>query len=296
MPRISSLKRAKKDILAHFTKDKGSVYAERDLDSILSLKRQHWRITKSTTTDTFIEFLSNEGSLRRYSFEAENYGKRITRYAWKKASALALAISFRARGYLCHGTAATVHGLGSADPNTIFLNNEQSPKPRPNNPLTQEGIRLAFSRKQRQSNLRYQCEGVSIVMISGKNTDNFGVESLKGSENETLRATNLERTLIDMVVRPSYSGGITSVLNAYRAARGKVTAKPLLKVLKTLDHVYPYHQAVGFLMEAANFPDKDCALLQKLGLHHDFYLTHGMIETEFCDRWRLNYPKELLSH
>ena len=39
-----------------------------------------------------------------------------------------------------------------------------------------------------------------------------------------VRVTDLERTLIDIAVRPEYAGGVYEVLNVYRLAKGKVSA------------------------------------------------------------------------
>ena len=82
------------------------------------------------------------------------------------------------------------------------------------------------------------------VMLNGKNSKDFGVERAVHSEWGRLRYSNLERTLVDLVVRPQYSGGISSVLLAYVKAKARVDVTRLMSTLEHLDHVYPYHQAV----------------------------------------------------
>jgi hypothetical protein len=159
--------------------------------------------------------------------------------------------------------------------------------------LTQEGISRAFAGKQQQSNLTYTCSGISVTMISGKNTNRLGVETIVGPASESLQATNLERTLVDIVVRPAYAGGISQVLKAYRAAKDRMSADQLVDILKKLDYVYPYHQSIGFLMQKAGYPEKRFVQLRALGLHHDFYLAHGLQQLEYSKDWRLFYPKDL---
>jgi predicted transcriptional regulator of viral defense system len=184
-----------------------------------------------------------------------------------------------------------LHGLNNLLPTTLYVNVEQSPKPAPKGRLTQRGIDLAFSRNQRQSNLTYSFETWSVTIINGKQTEALGVEEILGPSEEHLRATNLERTLIDIVVRPAYAGGIFQVLQAYQAARDRVSTNRLLATLKKLEYIYPYHQAIGFLMERAGYGDKRYSLLKQLGLKYDFYLSHAMKNPEYSSEWRVHYPK-----
>jgi predicted transcriptional regulator of viral defense system len=186
-----------------------------------------------------------------------------------------------------------LHGLTDLIPKTLYLNVEQSPKPAPSGSLTQRGIDQAFARKQRQSNMTYEHDGWSVTIINGKNTAALGVEELVGPSGERLRVTNLERTLIDITVRPTYGGGIFQVLEAYRAAKERVSTNRLAATLKKLDYVYPYHQAIGFLMESAGYGDKRYGLLRQQGLEFDFFLTHGMKQPEYSKAWRLFFPKGL---
>lgn len=186
-----------------------------------------------------------------------------------------------------------LHDLTKPSTKTIYLNVEQSAKPSSQGSLTQDGIRRAFSGKQRQSNLIYNYKSMSVVMISGKNTNRLGVEQIVGPASEALQITNLERTLIDTVVRPTYAGGVSQILKAYRAAKDRMSVDPLLTILKNLDYVYPYHQPVGFLMQKASYPEPSYSKLRELGLEHDFYLTHGLQQPEYSKDWRLFYPKDL---
>src|SRR3954464_3632959 len=113
-------------------------------------------------------------------------------------------------------------------------------------------------------------------MISGKNTNRLGVDEIAGSASESLQVTNLERTLIDIVVRPAYAGGTSQVRKAYRAAKDRMSVDRLLAILRKLDYLYPYHQAIGFLMQKTGYSEENCAKLRALGLDHDFYLAHGL--------------------
>lgn len=293
MPKPNRLVLAKDAILLTFSNAPKKVYFKGQLADVLLHNRRIWHLADHTTAADFISFLMDHGKLQVREFRSETYGKTITRYSWGNASPLELAQSINARGYLCHATAAMLHGLAKLSTKMIYLNVEQSAKPSSDGPLTQDGIARAFSGKQRQSNLIYTHDGVSVVMISGKNTNRLGIEGLAGPKSESLQVTNLERTLIDIIVRPAYGGGISHVLKAYRAGKDRVSVNQLITILKKLDYLYPYHQPIGFVMQKAGYPKKDCRKLRALGVDKDFYLTHGLHEPAYSEDWRLFYPRDL---
>jgi len=293
MARPTRLSIAKNDIRGHFDNSPKKVYSQKEIAAILAEQRSFWRLARSTTAKEFIRFLTEQGSLKTLTFRSEAYAKELTRYSWGSASIYESAISLRKSGYFSHGTAVSLHQLTDLIPRTIYLNVEQSSKPDGSGVLTQAGINQAFSRKQRQSNLSYAHDQWDVTIVSGKNTNRLGVQELIGPASEHLPVTNLERTLIDIVVRPAYAGGIGQVLQAYQRAKKDVSTNRLVALLKKLNYVYPYHQAIGFLMERAGYKKTSYALLQALGMNFDFYLVHGLQSPEFHPGWRLFYPKGL---
>lgn len=293
MPRPTRLAAAKKDIFALFDNSAQRAYSPAELTEILRERRGSWHLAERTTASAFIAFLEDEGMLKAKTFHAVNYDRQSTRYVRREASIYELAQSLRPQGYLSHSTAAVLHGLTNLSVKTLYLNVEQSPKPVSTGSLTQRGIEQAFARQQRYSKMTFDNDGYVVTVINGKNTSDLGVEQLLGPSNERLRVTNLERTLIDIVVRPTYAGGISQVLEVYRAARSRVSTDLLLATLKKLNYVYPFHQAIGFLMERAGYTEEIYAKLRELGLNFDFYLTHKMLQPAYSSHWRLFHPKEL---
>jgi hypothetical protein len=130
------------------------------------------------------------------------------------------------------------------------------------------------------------------LLLWGKNTGRLEVTELDYSGTK-LPITSMERTLIDIVVRPSYSGGVFQVLDAYRRGRGRISVSTLIATLKKLSYVYPYHQVIGFYMERAGYPEQQYSRLKALGLQHDFYLTYDLRDKEYSADWRLFVPKGL---
>ncbi len=291
MPKQSRISLAKIEINSYFSKATQTVYSASELDNILHMNRENWQLPKSMQLSNFVSSLCQHTKLKPVQLQSTEYNRSINRFAWGEPSPLELAQSISSKGYLSHGSAAAFHGLTTRLPPAIYLNIEQSTKPKNAGSLTQKSIDLAFSRKQRQSNLIYRFLNTSIVMLAGKNTEQLGVEERRGLKSEIFRVTNLERTLIDIVVRPSYADGPENVLEAYRGAKEQMSVDALLNILERLDYVYPYHQAIGYLMERADYPTSSCNKLRALGLKHDFYITHKIEEKGYCKDWRLYYPK-----
>jgi predicted transcriptional regulator of viral defense system len=121
---------------------------------------------------------------------------------------------------------------------------------------------------------------------------NLGVIESRWTDGEKIRFTNIEKTLIDITVRPIYAGGVFEVLKAYRNAKGNVSINRLTAMLRKLNYVYPYHQAVGFYLERSGvYDESSIRLLRKFEMNYDFYLTYDMQEQDYSKEWRLFFPK-----
>jgi predicted transcriptional regulator of viral defense system len=250
-------------------------------------------LAQQTKLEDFIAFLVRRRHLLSITLKSEQYGKEIARYCAGSPSPFALAASLRKNGYLSHGTAAYLHNLTATPPNQIYLNVEQTAKPRHETSLSQLGIDRAFAGKQRQSNLTFRNKDLMVTILAGKNTRQAGVEPATHLQAQRISTTNLERTLIDITVRPAYAGGIAQVLDSYRAARERASTQKLLSILDTLDYVYPYAQAIGFLMQRAGYREECLEQIRSRVTEFKFYLTHGLKDSNYDEAWRLFHPPGL---
>ena len=290
MPRTGALTKARALIEATLAHEDRNIYLLQHLDALLAGNRSAWAVPKSMTTDRFLRFLVSQNLIQAHQLIASKYGRRFTRYTWGLPSPYTLALTLSPRAYFSHGTALALHGLAARDDSRLYLNIEQSPKPAPSGHLTQGGIDRAFQRSQRQSEMIYRIIASDVVQLAGKYTDKLGVEEREFAGLGLLATTNPERTLIDCVVRPAYAGGADGLLGAYRQAKGRISSTALAKLLNELDYAYPYHQAIGFLLEQAGHSPEvwERFLVQKA--KHKFYLTHAMQTPAFSKRWSLYYP------
>jgi hypothetical protein len=286
------LEAAQEAIVAYFAA-RSDVYVHADLAAVLRDHRRAWDLTKNTTVADFLNFLQTHGRLRHLEIRsAPPYHETVHRYTWGDASALRVATEIRRGSYLCHGTAVELHGLATLSDRTIYVNDEQSSKLNRGS-LTQEGIRQAFSRPQRTSKLSFAFKDARVVIVNGKHTDRLGAVDLPGPAGEKLRCASLERTLIDIAVRPSYAGGIVRVAEAYKNALNRISVDRLCALLETLSYTYPYHQAIGFLMQHAGYPPHAYKLLLKMPIEFDFYLQHNLSDPAYNTDWKIYVPREL---
>ena len=270
------------------------VFIRSEIVRLIDKNREQWALVQNASSDEVIDDFIESLPLRRFTLDSGNYTNEFQRYAWRDPDPLEVAASIRApKSYLCHSSALFMHKLVDHLPRELCVNYEQSDKPKPLGGLSQEALDRAFRGKQRQSAFSFRYEGRQIVVLSGKHTGALEVREMPLATGAKVRVTSLERTLIDATVRPGYAGGVASVLEAYRRAREELSVSRLIDTLRKLDHVYPYHQAIGFYMERAGSPAKQLAPLRALGMDWDFYLAHSIRNPAFNREWRIHHPKGL---
>jgi len=287
-------KRTQRQVVALLGRADREVFSRRDLSAFFRSAADEGQLPHSASGSGLISFLETQGLSRVVLRPPDGAASPpIVRYVWGPVSMFAVGTSMRPGAYLSHGSAVFLHGLTDQIPKTIFVNKEQSAKPAPTQPLTQAGIDRAFANSQRASTYVFSHEGYRVVLLSGKHTNRLEVSEVTGPQGELVDATKLERTLIDITVRPAYAGGVFEVAKAYEAAKDRVSVNTLIATLKQLGHVYPYHQAVGFYLQRAGVDPAKLARLKQLGLSFDFYLSHKMGPTAFSSEWRIHFPEGL---
>ena len=290
------LQLARGAILDLFNERADRVFRARDLKAILSQNRAEWRLTQTMTLAEFVTYLTKSGKLRRLDFPFPL--RKEIRYTWGDAPLYAVLLTLKPNCYFSHYTAVQMHEFTEQDPKTIYVNFEQPPKPLPEAALAQERIDAAFARKPRMSKNIARFRDLRVCLLNGKHTGYLGVESrqtnaMGGRVKLDVRVTDVERTLIDIAVRPFYAGGVGEVLKAYQRAAPTASVNRLAGLLSQLGYVYPYHQAVGFYLERSG--EYKASLIEtfreKFTREFDFYLTYGMESPRYEERWRLFVPK-----
>jgi len=269
------------------------IYSQRGIEEFLASNWDLWGLPLNMRMPDLLDNLIKNSELKEVVLKSPNYDKEYVRYAWREISVYKLSLSLRPRSYLSHYTAMYLNNLTEIASRTIYVNSEQSPKFRDETSLEQKLIDLAFKSKPRISKYVFTHKNWKICCLSGSNTNNLGVFEIQASNRGRLEVTNIERTLIDIAVRPFYSGGTGEVQKAYIKAKGKISTDRLISMLRKIDYVYPYHQVIGFYMQQAGFENSALNLLKKMGLQYDFYLDYGMNQRDYSKEWRVYFPRNL---
>jgi len=292
--KLQLLERAKKQIIIdienYSQKLNKRVFSEAEIKILLDMYQRNQTLYATTLLKEFVNFLIDQKILTEINIDMPFGNRKTKKYTYRDVSEVEIALAIQSGSYLSHYSAMYLHGLIENIPQVIYTNKEQSIKPRYGSDLSQESLDRAFARPMRKTKQIAQYDRFQIYLINGKNTGNLGVidHDLDGI---TIRITDLERTLVDSVVRPDYSGGIEEVLKAFAAAKGGVSVNKMLAALKKMDYMYPYHQALGFYLERAGYSENVLQLVEELGIEYNFYLTYQITNKVLTDRWKLYVPK-----
>lgn len=207
----------------------------------------------------------------------------------KKPDIFDYASSRSRASYFSYYTALFIHNLTLQIPKHIYLTFERNQRTSVKNTITQEAIDRAFSKPPRQTNNSRNCQGYMIHQIIGQSNHQLGVIPYRGN----LAVTDIERTLIDVVARPFYAGGVTQIIEAFKNAKGVINIKKLLFYYQEMNFTYPYHQSIGFYLEKAGYGKNDFIPFLEMKQEFKFYLSYNIRFKEFSPHWNLYYPKGL---
>ncbi len=292
--KLQLMERAKKqfirDIENYTQRLNKQVFSEAEISALLDMYKADQVLYATTRLKEFIDFLIDQKILIGINIDTPFGSGKTKKYAFGDVSEFEIALAIQSGSYLSHYSAMYLHGLIENIPQVIYTNKEQSRKPRYGSDLTQVSLDRAFARPMRKTKQIARYDRFQIYLLNGKYTGNLGVidHDLNGI---TIRTTGLERTLVDAVVRPDYSGGIEEVLKAFAAAKGEASVNKMLAILKKMDYMYPYHQAIGFYLEKAGYKESVLQLVEELDIEYNFYLTYQMTDKVLNDRWKLYVPR-----
>lgn len=189
--------------------------------------------------------------------------------------------------FYSYQTSLYIHSLANKLSKNIYLVKER--KEVQNQPLlslTQNGINQAFNKLPRVTSDNKKIEDFVINFVTGQFQKYIGVMKYK-----QYLISDIERSLIDSVVRPFYSGGVQCVLQAFLLAKEKIDIEKLYRYYSQMNFTYPYHQAIGFYLETSGYDKNSYKNFYNHEIFEfDFYLDYNIKKQKYNKKWKMYYP------
>jgi hypothetical protein len=290
--RKESFKSAEQSIKNYLYSDNLKAYTTFDLTKIFQDKRDEWNIADYRNQYHFMKYLEDSNILKNIKLKHQSSAVIKQIYEEPDATLFNIALTIKKDGYLSNYTAMQIHQLTLQIPKSIYVSygkGHSYPIDRNDIKLEQSSIDLAFSKAQRITSESYKSEldNTRFYFIQKAYIEqNVGITFQNGYYH-----TDLERTLIDIAIRPAYSGGVFEVLEAFEIARDIVDIEKINEYLEKLNYIYPYHQLIGFYMDKAGYNKKIIDDIFLKNIVYNFYLTYNMSNKEFDTKWKIYFPK-----
>ncbi len=293
-----ALEDASKKITRFFDTQTQQVFRKTELYRLFKAQDKTWGLPSSMLARELFSKLPltlPEMKAKEFHF----YGNDTMLYLWGKPSVYEVAMTLDPQAYLSHYSALFLNDLTDQIPKIIYLNHEQKQKALGDalleTEIPQEQIDDAFSRPQRISkNIVEYDQNSSLCLLNGMGDGKVGIVVRQVPPKLTVRVSDLERTLLDCAVSPYYAGGVFQVRDAFTRAAERLSVNKLIAYLRKMKYRYPFHQVIGFYLEASGaYKDKQLALLDAFPRKRKFYLMHGIEKAKFSERWQLYYPEGL---
>ncbi len=270
-----------------------NIFKWTELWTIFQMNKKAWKVDANVGYNEFLSFILERTNLKEIIFKFPSRTEK--RYIWGKPSDYEILLSLHPKSYFTHLSAVRLNYLRDINSDIYYLNIEQREKLLPNSELSQENINRAFQNKPRKTSNIAEFGDKKVYLLNGKYSNMLGVVEVEYENNKAIRVTDIERTLIDITVRPVYSGGLSEVLKIFKNSNGKASIDKLIDYLKILDYTYPYHQAIGFYLDKSEvYPKEKIEILKKISNPYDFYLGHNMgKEITYSKEWKLYYPSNI---
>ncbi len=176
--------------------------------------------------------------------------------------------------YISHGTAMEIYGMTTQSQLVIYITTLDSHRS-----INILGTEYRFIRSQKKLF--------------------FGLDDYWVTKQQKVRVSNLERTVIDCLKHPQYSGGLTEIAKGLWMRQHDINVDRLVEYAVNM-HVGAVMRRLGFLLELYNIgTSKDLELLQEY-LTETYTLLDPLLPSEgkFLSKWKLKLnisSEELLS-
>lgn len=208
-----------------------------------------------------------------------------------------IALSLYKKSFLTGFTLISLLGWTEYSPKVIHVNyvRDNRPKYMGDRSINNEALQKVAFKPKRKSNKSFIYESFEIVILSGQAIPEHHL--CKASNDLNLpfyaRIPIIERLFLELLISYQYFGGCDLVWEILLEKASILDHKKLLIVYEEMNLVYPYANAIGYILERSGI-DFDILELWKKKINFDlqFHLFLGDSEhRKWNKEWNLYIPK-----
>lgn len=297
------------DLIKELAKKNGNILNRSSLISIVAYLNEN-----NLVSGLYVSYLKNK-LIDMHLFEEikilhkDNVIRRLVpTYIKISPNEIALSLAGK-KAHLSHLSALSINQLTNIIPKNIYVNEEQTKKNinKKNAILTQNKVNNAFLKPVRKTNntaiFSYQSKKYLVTFLNGKNTNYVGVENIiRDGYSKPVRVSGIERSLMESIIRPNYSGGLENVMDAFENGKSiPVSLNKLSALFIKSEYIYPYLNAVLFFAKETGHNTD----ILKSKMNADYYkynaeniilpLDHQLINPQIDNIAKVYYPKKLIN-
>ena len=218
----------------------------------------------------------------------------------KDVDGLDLAYGFISeKRYFSNLSAIYLLGLTNQRPLVHYVCLERPDRPNSSFVYDEDLAKLEFRKKERISKRYIRHKETEIYIVEKQNLGMVGVVSvpIKKKDKKVFytRCTSLERTFIDSIVTPHYSGGVESITSFFKNT--DLNLRELKKIYQKLNPLYPYWQRIGYVLDVMNQKEKSKKwreYFKNVDLKKFFISKGYRSDWSFNKKWKMYHPESML--
>lgn len=165
------------------------------------------------------------------------------------------------------------------------------------NMLTQPLMKIYITSPKQERRKRRTIGNVPFEFIYQKREKIWGVQEIWITNTEKARVSELERTILDCLLKPKYSGGILEVAKGIGIQEEKINFSKLLDYIKKFNSNV-VAKRMGYILEALRIGDANFINELKRYINNKYYILDPILtkNDSFKNDWKLiaNISKEEL--
>lgn len=193
--------------------------------------------------------------------------------------------------YVSHYGALYLNELVLQRPHDFHLSKETLPASGDiKNIINSLAMKQAFMKPARKSNQKGYYKGNTFFFHEKRKTEMSGIIEieLRGAK---IKVSDIERTFIDSIMAPDLSGGLMTIIGAYKDVQ--LDSLKLIKYYRAINPIYPYWQRMGFILDILKKTENVNVIRKFFGIpQNDFYLDNNYKdEWSYNEQWKIHYPQ-----